>query len=159
MLLTECTPTYTATRLLSGKDTGRLRLDELEMRAVSSKQEGQVSSVCVWVMDELCTPLLTMLNDTTRCYVGIPPRSCCPSLCQSRILLFDGSLPYSILLCFETIIPINTSQSINQSVMFPSLVALAKASYTSAPTAALAGRTFKRAQKGLFNGKMKRFGG
>jgi hypothetical protein len=42
--------------------------------------------------------------------------------------------------------------------MLPSLVALAKASYTSTPTAALAGRVFKRAQKGLFHGKVKRFG-
>ncbi|KAK9898810.1 hypothetical protein P389DRAFT_39040 [Cystobasidium minutum MCA 4210] len=42
--------------------------------------------------------------------------------------------------------------------MFPSLPALAKAAYTSKPTAALAGRTFKRAQKGLFNGKSKMFG-
>lgn len=80
-----------------------------------------------------------------------------PSLCQSRILLFDGILFHSTL-CF----PHNKHPQyklFSHSVMFPSLIALAKASYTSAPTAALAGRTFKRAQKGLFNGKMKRFGG
>lgn len=42
--------------------------------------------------------------------------------------------------------------------MLPSLVQLAKASYTTKPTAATAGRVFKRAQKGLFNGRAKRYG-